>query len=52
MAALRARRAHHVGEGDVKDGVSLEEKGGDLDRHSRVLGAREGEDIYVHCGCL
>ena len=49
---LEPGEAHHVGKGDVEIGVGLYVEGGDLDRHGRVLGTREGEDIDVVRDCL
>ena len=41
-----------MGKGDVKVGGSPNVEGGDLDRHSRVLSAREGEHVDVVCNRL
>ena len=38
--------------GDVEIGVGLNVERGDLDRHSRVLGTRKGEDVHIACNCL
>ena len=45
--SLEGKALHHVGEVDAKVVIALDVEGGDLDRHCRILGARERKDIDV-----